>query len=95
MDTSTKDRLTIQVDHERKIAAQEIANNLGTDLPNLLNIFIARVVKEKGLPFQLVENPRDEELELALKQARAGETNRYSFSEFDQYLKDLEAKENA
>lgn len=71
-ETQNKDRLTIRVNHDRKINATKIAEELGTDLPTLVNMFIARLVQENGMPFRPMSNDAVVGLDEALADVKAG-----------------------
>jgi len=73
-----KDRLTIRVNHQRKQDADAIAKEMGTDLPNLVNIFIAQLVKESGLPFRPTTNSVISELNEALADVKAGRVTKFN-----------------
>ncbi|WP_203642698.1 type II toxin-antitoxin system RelB/DinJ family antitoxin [Levilactobacillus andaensis] len=47
-----KTRLTIRVDHDLKQQAEVIAEAMGTNLPNLVNMFLAQLVNDNGMPFK-------------------------------------------
>jgi len=45
------DQVTILVDHDRRIAAQNLFADLGLDLATAINIFLAQTIHDQGFPF--------------------------------------------
>lgn len=89
----SKDRLTIRVDHQRKQAADSIAKNMGTDLSNLVNIFLAQLVTENGMPFKPSANSEATELDEALADVKAGRVT--GFANAEDLFKHLREVENS
>lgn len=90
-----KDRLTIWVDHQRKQDADAIAKEMGTDLSHLVNIFLAQLVSEGGLPFKPTANRVLTELDEALEDVKAGRVTEFnSVDELLNYLQQLEDSED-
>lgn len=88
---SQKERLTIRIDAKRKQQAAEVAESLGTDLPNVVNMFLEQMIKEKALPFTPGRFKEKSELDEALDDVRAGRTTEFSNAdELFKYLHDLE-----
>lgn len=50
------DKLNIEIDSELKIKAEEIINNLGFNLEDVVVSFLEQVVLNKGLPFDTNDN---------------------------------------
>lgn len=49
--------LQIRIDDTLKTDAQKVAEELGTDLPGAIRIFLAQMVKENGFPFIPTNDP--------------------------------------
>ncbi|WP_204122184.1 MULTISPECIES: type II toxin-antitoxin system RelB/DinJ family antitoxin [Levilactobacillus] len=90
---ATKDRLTIRIDHERKERATQIADSMGTDLPNLVNMFLAQVVQENGMPFKPTNDQNTIELDEALADVKAGRTT--TFTNADDLFKHIHQLEDS
>lgn len=91
--SSSKDRLTIRIDHERKERATQIADSMGTDLPNLVNMFLAQVVQENGMPFKPTNDHKITELDEALADVKAGRTT--TFTNTDDLFKHIHRLEES
>ena len=50
------DKLNIKIDSELKIKVEEIINNLGFNLEDVVVSFLKQVVLNKGLPFDTNDN---------------------------------------
>jgi len=88
LDNPSKDRITIRIDHEQKLAAQSVAKDLGSDLSTLINMFLSQMIKENGLPF--TPSNRVSELDTALAELRVAERlPNYDRAGAHQHLKDL------
>lgn len=94
MDNPIKDRITIRIDHDQKIAAQAIAKNLGSDLSTLITMFLSQMIKENGMPF--TPSNRVSELDTALAELRAADQLAvYNRASAHQHLKDLRDEADA
>lgn len=92
--SESKTRLTIRVDHDRKQQAEVIADSMGTNLPNLVNMFLAQLVNENGMPFRPTRNKkRMSELDEALADVKAGRVT--AFTSVDDLFDHLAQLENA
>ncbi|WP_143462686.1 type II toxin-antitoxin system RelB/DinJ family antitoxin [Levilactobacillus enshiensis] len=70
-----KDRLTIRIDHDRKQRATVLAEAMGTDLPNLVNMFLAQLINDNGMPFRPTSGHSMPELDEVLADFKAGRVN--------------------
>lgn len=61
-------RLSIRIDPALKEAAQNVANDMGMDLSTAVNMFLAKMVKDRALPFTPTSLPA--ETLQALKEAK-------------------------
>lgn len=92
---SRKERLTIRIDAKRKQQATEIAESMGTDLPNLINMFLAQMIQEEALPFRPSRYKGKSELDEALDDVKAGRITEFSNpGELLKHLHDLENSAN-
>jgi len=90
MENTTKDRLTIRIDHDRKQRAAVIAESMGTDLPNLVNMFLAQVITDNGLPFRPTQDHYERAIDEALKDVKNGDVRTSSADDFFKRLHEIE-----
>ncbi|NLR10122.1 MULTISPECIES: type II toxin-antitoxin system RelB/DinJ family antitoxin [Lactobacillaceae] len=92
---SQKERLTIRIDAKRKQEAAEVAESLGTDLSNVINMFLAQMIKEQALPFTPGRSKSKSELDEALEDVEAGRVSKFSSPDaLFRHLHDLEKTAN-
>lgn len=58
----------VNVNSKVKNEASEILNGLGLNMSTAINIFLAQVVKRKGIPFEIKEPTTKEDLALVLEE---------------------------
>ena len=58
----------VNVNSKVKNDASEILNVLGLNMSTAINIFLAQVVKRKGIPFEVKEPTTKEDLALVLEE---------------------------
>ncbi|HIT11938.1 MAG TPA: type II toxin-antitoxin system RelB/DinJ family antitoxin [Candidatus Pelethosoma merdigallinarum] len=58
----------VNVNSKVKNDASEILNGLGLNMSTAINIFLAQVVKRKGIPFEVKEPTTKEDLALVLEE---------------------------
>lgn len=58
----------VNVNSKVKNDASEILNGLGLNMSTAVNIFLAQVVKRKGIPFEVKEPTTKEDLALVLEE---------------------------
>lgn len=58
----------VNVNSKVKNDASEILNGLGLNMSTAINIFLAQVVKRKGIPFEVKEPITKEDLALVLEE---------------------------
>lgn len=58
----------VNVNSKVKNEASEILNGLGLNMSTAINIFLAQVVKRKGIPFEVKEPTTKEDLALILEE---------------------------
>jgi DNA-damage-inducible protein J len=88
VDTKKKEtRLSIRIDRELKLAGQDVAKDMGMDLSTAVTMFITRMVKERGLPFQPSSLPA--ETLQALREAEHPEDYKM-YESTDEMWKDLD-----
>lgn len=54
--TPNKAKMTLYVDKDLKEQAERILTNLGLDMTTAINIFLRKVVAERGIPFRVSIN---------------------------------------
>jgi DNA-damage-inducible protein J len=52
--------VTARIDDQVKKQAAEILGNIGLDMSGAINIFFRAIVRERGIPFVLAEEPDEE-----------------------------------
>jgi DNA-damage-inducible protein J len=50
-------QIHVRIDHDTKIQAQQILNEMGMDISTAINIFIKQVVRNHGFPFLPTADP--------------------------------------
>ena len=58
----------VNVNSKVKNDASEILNGLGLNMSTAINIFLAQVVKRKGIPFEVKDPTTKEDLALVLEE---------------------------
>lgn len=58
--------VSARTDEQVKKQASEILGNLGLDMSGAINIFLRAIIRERGIPFAIVEEP-DEEYKALIK----------------------------
>ena len=84
--------INVNVPLEVKEEANSIFNNLGLNMSTAINIFLKKVIAERGIPFDLKEPKPSKELLDALKELDYMEShpNEYkSYNNLDELKKDL------
>jgi len=61
--------INVNVPTDVKEASNEIFNNLGLNMSTAINMFLKRVIYERGIPFDVKEYP-DKELKEALRELK-------------------------
>lgn len=88
MDAKKKEtRLSIRIDRELKIAAQDVAKDMDMDLGTAVTMFITEMVKERRLPFQPTSLPA-ETLQALREAEHSGDYKVYDSA--DEMWRDLE-----
>ena len=57
--TMSAKTIHIRVDSEVKDNAEEILNSLGLTLSGAVNVFLRKIIQEKGIPFSLKSDSKD------------------------------------
>lgn len=78
-------QLNMRLDDQLKKESSEIFDSLGMDLTTGIKIYLTKVVREKGIPFDLTLPQSD--FEEALRDIESG--NHKTFSSKDNLLKEL------
>ncbi|EOH93932.1 type II toxin-antitoxin system RelB/DinJ family antitoxin [Enterococcus pallens] len=78
-------QLNMRLDDQLKKESSEIFDSLGMDLTTGIKIYLTKVVREKGIPFDLTLQQSD--FEEALRDIESG--NYKTFSSKEELLKDL------
>ncbi len=80
-------KINVNTDEETKMQAQKLLHEMGLDMTTAINIYLKRIILEKGIPFEISTKLPNAETLAALKETEAmlknpGEYKRYnSFSE--------------
>ena len=61
--------INVQIDTETKQEATKILNDLGLSMSTAINLFLRQVIKNDGLPFEVVNPKPSRRLKKALKEA--------------------------
>jgi len=61
--------INIQIDTQTKQEATKILNDLGLSMSTAINLFLRQVIKNDGLPFEVVNPKPSRRLKKALKEA--------------------------
>lgn len=78
-------QINLRIDDELKEESKEILDSLGIDLTTGIKIFLTKVVREKGIPFEMTV--RKDNLAQALEEMRNGEYQ--AFGSVEELMKDL------
>lgn len=78
-------QINLRIDDELKEESKEILDSLGIDLTTGIKIFLTKVVREKGIPFEMTV--RKDNLAQALEEMRNGEHQ--SFGSVEELMQDL------
>ncbi|MDV0443682.1 type II toxin-antitoxin system RelB/DinJ family antitoxin [Methanorbis rubei] len=83
--------LSIRVETETKDKAEAVCKELGTNLSNAVNIFLASLVRCNGFPFELKIETSNEETMQAMQEARkiSRERSAKRYKNADDLIKDL------
>lgn len=84
-----KERLVVRVDGQRKQQAAELANSMGTDLSNLINMFLAQLVEDNALPFTPTAHKPISDLDKALEEVKNGEVTMHSAEDFFKHFDEI------
>lgn len=76
-----KEKLTIEVDPEIKEKVENMYENMGLDIDTAVNLLFVQSLKQRKLPFEIVENESDleyeswvwEQLETGIREAENNE----------------------
>lgn len=83
---------TIRTDVEAKKKAQQIFSSLGMDMSTAINIYFYQVIRNNGLPFEVVaDTPNEETLEAIreVQRMKADPTMGKSYTDVDTMMKEL------
>lgn len=84
-----KERLVVRVDGQRKQQATELANSMGTDLSNLINMFLAQMVEDRALPFTPTAYKPKSGLDKALEEVKNGEVTMRSAQDLYKHFDEI------
>ncbi len=82
--------VTIRMDEELKMAAEELFKELGFNLTTAFTIFAKQAVREQGLPFD-VTRANSDKTRIAIENARKGIGLSREFSSVSELMEDLNA----
>lgn len=88
--------VSVNVPTSVKQQATKIFGNLGLSMSSGVNVFLKRVVSERGIPFELKEIRPSEDFKAALNELSCMQKHpdQYeSFNSVDELLKDLESND--
>lgn len=83
--------ININVPTEVKEEANSILNSLGLNMSTAINIFLKKVIRERGIPFELKQEPNENIIE-SLKELDDIEHGRVEYKKFkniESLLEDL------
>jgi len=84
-----KERLVVRIDGQRKQQAAELANAMGTDLSNLINMFLAQMVEDNALPFTPTAHKPKSDLDKALEEVKNDEVTMRSAQDFYKHFDEI------
>ena len=88
--------INVNVPTHVKEEATEIFNNLGLNMSTAINMFLRRAICEKGIPFEVREEPSDE-LKAVLKELEDYENGKVklkSYTNVRKMFEDIEKDED-
>ncbi len=92
MATKADTSMTIRMNSEVKLEAQEILSNLGIDMTTAFNIFLRQVIYHRGLPFEIRLSTPNEETLAAIKEVQMMKLDPSlgkSYTDVDEMMKEL------
>lgn len=81
----------ITIDEDVKKRAQELLADLGLDLSTAVNIYLKRVLLERGIPFDVSLNVPNEETAKAIEDAENGNDTYGPFDSVEDLMEALNA----
>ena len=90
---STQTNLNIRTDAEVKAAAEQIFDALGLNMSTAVNIFLRKVIRQGGLPFEVKLDIPNETTAAAIAEGRAlmRDKNARGYTDVDELRAALEA----
>lgn len=85
--------ININVPTEVKEEANSILNSLGLNMSTAMNIFLKKVIRERGIPFELKQEPNENGIE-SLKELDDIEHGRVKYQKFENIKSLLEDLHN-
>lgn len=80
---------TINIDDTTKKEAQELFKDLGMNLTTAINIFLKQAIKERGLPFRVVQTRYKDEVYQAMKDAEQGKNLSKGYNDVEEMFEDI------
>lgn len=84
--------MTIRMDKDVKLQAQQIFAALGMDMTTAVNIFLRQAIRYNGIPFELKADVPNEETLAAIQEVEEMKKNPNagkSYSDVDEMVKDI------
>ena len=85
--------INVRVDGEIKSQAQDVFSSLGMDMSTAINIFLRQAIRKKGIPFELVSEPKNKRRnppQLGCLKGRIHEADNHDWfeplEEFEEYM---------
>ena len=84
--------LTIRIDKDLKVKAEELFSDLGLSLSAAFNIFIKQALREQGIPFTISRDIPNNETLQAIEEVQMlkGNPNKKVYSSFRELLEEIE-----
>lgn len=92
--SSLTSAINVNVNNEVKKESTDILNDLGINMSTAVNMFLTQVIRNKGIPFDLISPKPSRKLRKALKEADdivSGKKKVKSYHNIDDLFKDLDS----
>lgn len=91
--SSLTSAINVNVNTEIKKESTDILNDLGINMSTAVNMFLSQVIRNKGIPFDLISPKPSRKLRKALKEADdiiSGKKKVKAYHNIDELFKDLD-----
>lgn len=92
MAKTTSSNISIRMDSDLKVAAEELFAELGMNISTAFNIFVRQALRERGIPFKITEGTPNKETISALLEAEriAKDSSVKGYHDVDELFADLD-----